>query len=178
MAEPAPPPAPRNPALLIVGAIGVFLVVIASFAAYFLWPRGERVGVLDLRAAAPSLGVDLAAGDTLNFRLDVTVGTNSSYPDSSRSRTNAVHDQLQASAVTASLVRDGSAPSSTQCGAFAGKATTVGSGSDDVASSGLPLDCSLKAPAAGRYTLTVRVAWVPKDIREAKLEVRRQRAGE
>ena len=178
MAEPAPSASPRDPALLVLGAIGLFLAVIASFAAYFLWPRGESVGVLDLRAPAPSLGVELAAGDTLSFRLDVTVGTTSGYPDSSRSRTNAVHDQLEASVITASLERDGTARHSTQCGAFDGKATTVGSGADDVASSGLPLDCALKAPAPGRYTLGVSVAWVPRDIREAKLEVRRQPAGE
>ncbi|HVJ20293.1 MAG TPA: hypothetical protein VM686_32985 [Polyangiaceae bacterium] len=156
--------------------MGIFLAGIASLAAYALWPRGKRVGVIDLRGEAPALGVDLAAGDTLSFRLDVTVGTASSYPNSSRSRTNAVHDELKDSALTVDLTRDGSAVGTTTCGAYDDRATTVSSGSDDVASSGLPLRCSLVAGAGGKYTLTARVVWVPKDIRAAKLTIHRQRA--
>lgn len=178
MASPEPSPPPRSPALLIVVAFAAFFVFFASFAAYFLWPRGERIGVLDLRAASPRFDVNLAAGDALNFRLDVTVGTASGYPNSSRSRTNAVHDQLEASAIKIALVNGGAPGGTTQCGAYDGKATTVSSGSDDVASSGLPLECSLVAKTPGRYTLIASVTWVPKDIRAAKLEVRRQRASD
>jgi hypothetical protein len=134
---------------------------------------------MDLRAAAPTLAVDLAAGDKLNFRLDVvTVGTASGYPDSSRSRSNAVHDELKASKLAVTLAEGDGPGSSTTCGAFDGKATTVSSSSSEVESSGLPLRCSLVAKTPGRHTLTARIEWVPKDVREAKLEVRRVQAAD
>ena len=169
---------PSGSALMVLVPMGICLAVIASLAAYFLWPRGERIGQLDLRAAAPQLGVDLAAGDTLSFRLDAKVGTTSGYPNSSRSRTNAVHDELAASKVTVELTLNGAAVGSTTCGAYDGKATTSSSSSDDVATSGLPLRCKLLARNAGKYQLSARVAWVPGDIRAATLEVRRQRPAE
>jgi hypothetical protein len=164
--------------LLVLVPMGIVLAGIASLAAYFLWPRGERVGTLDLRNPATSLDVTLAAGDKLNFRLDVTVGTTSGYPDSSRSRSNAVHDELEASKLAVDLGLGGNVTGSTTCGAFDGKATSGSSSSDEVESSGLPLRCSLVARAAGKYTLSTRVVWVPKDVREAKLEVWRQRASD
>jgi hypothetical protein len=160
---------------MVLVPIGICLAIITSLAAYFLWPRGERIGQLDLRAAAPQLDVDLAAGDTLNFRLDATV-RNRDYPNSSRSRTNAAHDQLAASKLTVELTLNGAAVGSATCGAFDGKATTTSSGSDDVATSGLPLRCTLRARSAARYQLRARVAWVPRDVRAATLEVRRERA--
>src|SRR5688572_21746088 len=130
--------------------MAIVLAGIASLAAYFLWPRGERVGVLDLRAAAPSLDLELAAGDSLSFRLDVTVATASGYPDSSRSRSAAVHEELEASKISAELALDGAAAGSTTCGAYDDKATTVSSSSQEVESSGLPLRCSLVARAPGK----------------------------
>jgi len=174
-----PPQTSQNSALLIPITIGIFVTVIASLAAYHFWPRGHRIGTMDLRAEESSLRVDLAAGDTLSFRFDVvTVGTASGYPDSSRGRTNAVHDELAASQLTVTLARAGVPDLSARCGAFDGKATTTSRSSDDVASSGLPLRCSLVAQATGEHTLTARVAWMPKDVRRATLEVRRQRAGD
>jgi len=173
------PPKPASPAILVPIAIATFLAVIGSCAAYFLWPRGEKVGSLDLRAAAPSLSVELRKGDTLSFRIDtVTVGTASGYPDSSRSRTNAVHDQLEDSIITATLALDGNTEASTQCGAFDGKATTSSSSETDVETSGLPLRCALVATKPGKHTLSASVVWVPQDVRKATLEVRRQRAGD
>jgi len=175
---PAPeaPPAPKSPSSLVGVTIAGFVVIIGSCAAYHLWPRGERLGVIDLRDS-PTLSVDVAAGDKLTFRLDtITVGTKSGYPDSSRSRTNQVRDELQASVITVTSVgSDGASKASTECGAFAGKSTTGSSDTDTVTSSGHPLDCSLDVPTAGAYTLTAKVAWVPKDVREAFLDVRRQK---
>jgi hypothetical protein len=160
--------------------MAIVLAGIASLAAYFLWPRGERVGVLDLRDAASSVGVELAAGDTLTFHLDVIVGTTSGgYPtDSSRSRRNVVHEQLEASKISVDFALEGNAGSATTCAAFDGKATTGSSDDEKVESSGLPLRCSFKARTPGKYTLTTRVVWVPQDVRKAKLEVWRQRAGD
>jgi hypothetical protein len=179
MANPEPSAAPRNPALIVFAAIGIFLTVIASFAAYFLWPRGQKVGVVDLLAAEPSLSVDLKAGDRLSFRIAaVIVGTDGGYPDSSSGRSNAVHDQLESSVVTVSLAPDGGPEASAQCGAYDGKATTGSSSETEVHSSGLPLRCSLVAAKAGKHTLAVSVAWVPDDMRKATLEVRRERAGD
>ena len=75
------------------------------------------------------------------------------------------------------VAADGVSKVSTECGAFAGKATSGSSDADSVTSSGLPIDCALEVPKAGVYTLTAKVAWVPKVVREAILEVRRQKAG-
>jgi hypothetical protein len=172
------PTAPRNPAVLVLVPMAIVLAVIGSCAAYFLWPRGQRVGSVDLLASEPSLRVELKPGDRLSFRLDVTVGTKSGYPDSSRGRSNAVHDQLETSIITVTLAQDGEPATTTKCGAYDGKATTVSSNSDDVESSGLPLTCSLIASKAGKHTLTTRVAWVPADLIKARLEVRRQRPDE
>ena len=175
MANPEPAKAPKNPALLVLVPMAIVLAVIGSCAAYFLWPRGQRVGAVDLLATEPGLKVDLKKGDTLSFRLDATVGTETGYPDSSRSRTNAVHDQLETSIITVTLTKDGSPQASTQCGAFDGKATTSSSSETDVETSGLPLRCGLVASQPGKHALAVSVAWVPKDMRKATLEVRRQR---
>lgn len=178
MAIPEPSKAPANPALLVLIPIALFLIVIGSCAAYFLWPRGEKIGAVDLLATTPALSVELRTGDRLSFRLDATVGTANGYPDSSRSRTNAVHDQLEQSIITITLAQDGSADASTQCGAYDGKATTSSSSETDVATSGLPLKCSLVAAKPGKHTLTASVTWTPEDMRRATLEVRRQRADE
>ena len=175
MASSGGSPAPKGSALMVLVPIGICLAIITSLAAYFLWPRGERIGRLDLRAPAPQLDVDLAAGDTLNFRLDATV-RDTGYPNSSRSRTTAVHDELAASKITVDLTLNGAPVGSATCGAFDGKATTTSSGSEDVTTSGLPLRCTLRARNPGKYQLRAGVAWVPRDVRAATLEVRRQRA--
>jgi hypothetical protein len=167
---------PKGSALMVLVPMGIVLAVIASLAAYFLWPRGERVGQLDLRAAAPRLEVSMAAGDTLSFRLDATVGTTSGYSNSSDSRTNQVHDQLEASKLTVDLILDAATVGSATCGAFDGKATTTSSGSDDIDTSGLPLRCMLEARRAGKHQVSARVVWVPRDVRAATLTVHRQRA--
>jgi hypothetical protein len=179
--SPSPEPTPpKSPASLVFGAFAIFFVIIGSCAAYFLWPRGDRLGAIDLRADKPTLSIDVASGDKLNFRIDTTtVGTTGGgYPNSSRSRINKVQDELQASRITiTSIGNDGVSKASTDCGAFAGKATTGSNDADSVTSSGLPLDCSIDVEKAGVYTLTAKVAWVPKDVREAILEVRRVKAG-
>jgi hypothetical protein len=180
-AEPAQPStAPKNnPSLLVFGTIAMFFAIFGSCAAYFLWPRGDRLGAIDLHAGPPTLSVDVGAGDKLNFRIDtITVGTiGGGYPaSSSKSRSNKVREELEASKVTITFVgNDGVSKASTECGAYAGKLTTGSSDADSVKSSGLPLDCSLNVEKAGAYTLTAKVAWVPKDVREAILEVRREK---
>src|SRR5262245_61863474 len=60
--SPDPHSAPKKSALLVLVPMGIVLVGIAGLAAYFLWPRGERVGAIDLRGDEPSMSVDLAAG--------------------------------------------------------------------------------------------------------------------
>lgn len=182
MADEATSPEPKKSIgpLMIFGAFAIFFAVFGSCAAYFLWPRGDRVGAIDLRAEPPTLSVDVGAGDKLNFRIDtITVGTTSAYGDSSRSRSNKVHAELKASRMTITAVTaDGVSKLSTECGSFADKATTGSTETDSVKSTGLPLDCALVVEKAGLYTVTAKVAWVPKDVREAILEVRRQKAGD
>ena len=164
---------------MVLGVIAFFFALIGSCAAYFLWPRGERVGAIDLRGDSLTLSTEVGAGDKLNFRIDtITVGTTSAYGDSSRSRSNKVQAELKASMMTVTAVTaDGASKLSTECGLFADKATTGSTESDSVKSNGLPLDCVLVAEKGGLYTITAKVTWVPKDVREAILEVRREKAG-
>ena len=121
MPDADPAPAQKSPAVLVFGAFGLFLAIIGSCGVYFLWPRGERLGAIDLRADPATLSVDLGAGDKLNFRIDtVTVGTTTGYSNSSRSRTNKVQEELKASVITITSVgNDGAAKASTECGASA-----------------------------------------------------------
>lgn len=181
MADAETSPAPKSPAPLVFGAIVIGFAIFGTCAAYFLWPRGDRLGAIDLRAGTPTLSVDVGAGDKLNFRIDtITVGTiGGDYPaSSSKSRANKVREELEASKITITFVgNDGVSKASTECGAYAGKLTTGSSDADSVESSGLPLDCSLAVEKAGVYTLSAKVAWVPKDVRVAILEVRREKAG-
>ena len=71
---------------------------------------------------------------------------------------------------------DGVVQATTECGAFAGKSTSGSSDGERIRKSGVPLDCSLAVPKAGVYTVSAKVAWVPKDVREAVVEVRRSKA--
>jgi len=68
----AAPRSGSSPGLLIASAFVVVLGSIGTCAAYFLAPRGERVGAIDLTAPAP-LTVNLAAPSTLSFRLEATL---------------------------------------------------------------------------------------------------------
>lgn len=180
MAE-AETPAPKNaPATLVIGTFALAFVIIGSCATYYLWPRGDRLGAIDLRADGSTLSLDAGAGDRLSFRIDtITVGTANGYPDnSSRSRANRVEEELQASKVVVTLVRSDGSKTSTECSAFAGKSTTGSTDADSVQKSGMPLDCALAVEKAGSHTLSAKVTWVPKDVRQAILEVRRQKAGD
>ena len=107
MADAETSPARGNPALLVFGAIAICFAIIGSCAAYFLWPRGDRLGAIDLRGGTPTLSVDVGSGDKLNFRIDtITVGTiGGGYPgDDSDSRSNKVREDLQASKITITFV--------------------------------------------------------------------------
>lgn len=163
--------------MIVLVPIALVVTLIGTCAAYALWPRGERMGAIDLRADDSKLMVEAGAGDKLSFRIEtVTVGTIDGYPNSSTSRSNKVREELEASKITiTSVSSDASVKTSTECGAYAGKATTGSSDADSVKSSGHPLDCSLEVDKTGVYTLTARVRWVPKDVREAVLEVRREK---
>ena len=178
MAAVESPPTPQNPRALIFVAFALATMIIGSCAAYYLWPRGDRLGAIDLRAATPSLSIDVGDGDKLTFRIEtVSVGTVSGYPSSSRSRTNSVEEELRASKISITCVgSDGVVQATTECGAFAGKSTRGSSDGERIRKSGVPLDCSLAVPKAGVYAVSAKVAWVPKDVREAVVEVRRSKA--
>jgi hypothetical protein len=174
-------PAPKKSGLVVLVPILIVFGIIGTCSAYFLWPRGERLGAIDLRANPATLSIDVGAGDRLNFRIDtITVGTiGGGYPDnSSRSRMNRVEEELEKSVITLTAVgKDGASQASTECRGYAGKSTTGSSESDSVTKTGIPLDCGLVVEKAGVYTLTAKVVWVPKDVRQALLEVRREKAG-
>lgn len=94
--------------MVVLGGIG-------TCAAYFLAPRGEPVGAIDLVAPAP-LTVNLAARSTLSFRLDATLPMPTNEP-STRAKHNAVYNTLGESRLVLTATREGGAPSVARCAA-------------------------------------------------------------
>ena len=154
----------------------MFSVGLATCLAIYIWPKGERVGDVDLQAPASALALDLSAGDALHFRVAVTVGTNA-YPGSSRARRDAIYERLRASAITIFDAGPGGAALSTTCFAYDGKSTSSSGSSSEVSMTGIPITCTLAALAAGRHTIKAKVAWAMNaEIHAATLEVRRELA--
>ncbi len=165
------PRSPKNPAGVILACFVLFGVVIGTLAAYYLGPKGERVGELDFQKAS-TLALDLPTTRALNFRLDVTVATRGAQ-SSSRATRDAIYEKLRASTITVSDTGPTGATQSTTCAAFEGKSTSAGSSSSEVEIHGIPIVCSLAPLAPGRHSLTGKVVWVKDlDVRVAALEVR------
>ncbi|MDO9020928.1 MAG: hypothetical protein Q8S73_00430 [Deltaproteobacteria bacterium] len=162
-----------SPGLLIAGAFAVVLGGIGTGAAYFLTPRGERVGAIDLAAPAPAaLTVNLAARSTLSFRLDATLPSPSSE-SSSRAKRNAVYDTLGESRLVLTATREGGARRTARCAAYEGRFVSASDTESEVAVSGIPLSCAFADADPGRYAITAEVTWARGvTARRASLEVR------
>ena len=170
---PESPQSSKRTWILFVAFFAIFTVGLITFIAIYLRPKGERVGNLDLQAPASALTLDLPAGDSLNFRLDVTVGTNG-YPNSSRARRDAIYERLRASTITVSRTGPAGAAVSTTCGAYDGKSTSSSGSSSEVSVGGIPITCAFAALAPGRHVIDAKVVWAKDaEVRTATLEVRR-----
>lgn len=174
---PAPGPARSSKVtILFVGFFAVFAIGLTTFFVIYLWPTGERVGDLDLRAPGKSITLAVQAGDTLHFRIDATVGT-SAYPTGARERKYAIYDRLRASTITISDAPVGGAPVTTTCAVYDGKSTSSSGNTSEVTIGGIPITCIFATPAPGSHVITAEVAWAKDaEVRGAKLEVRRERA--
>ena len=167
----APPRSGSSPGLLIAGAFALVFGGIGTGAAYFLAPRGERVGAIDLAAPA-ALTVNLAARSTLSFRLDATLPSPTSE-SSSRAKRNAVYDTLGESRLVLTATREGGARRTVRCAAYEGRFVSASDTEAEVAVTGIPLTCTFADADAGRYVITAEVAWARGvTARRASLEVR------
>lgn len=159
---------------MILACFVLFAIGIAAVAWITLRPRGERVGDLDLQTPLSTLQLDVPAASTLNFRLEVTVGT-SGPQTSSRATRDAIYKKLGESEITLSDAGPNGNALSTRCAAFDGKSTSAGSSSSEVSISGIPIACTLSTLAPGRHVLTAKVVWAKDtEVRTATLEVRRE----
>ncbi len=144
---------------------------IGTCAAYFLAPRGERVGAIDLIAHAP-ITVNLAARSKLSFRLDATLPSPTNE-HSSRSKRNAVYNTLGESRLVVTVTREGGAPQVTRCAAYEGRFVSASDTNTEVAVTGIPLTCAIDDASPGRYTITAQATWARGvTARRASLEVR------
>lgn len=169
--DPSPPRSGSSPALLIAVAVVVVLGGIGTCAAYFLAPRGERVGAIDLVAPAP-LTVTLAASGALSFRLDATLPSPTNE-NSSRAKRNAVYATLGESRLVLTATREGAPPRVARCAAYEGRFVSASDTTTEVAVHGIPLTCRFDNASAGRYVVAAQVTWA-RGVRasRASLEVR------
>jgi hypothetical protein len=135
--------------------VGVMILLIGAPIAYFVWPRGDRIGEIDLGAQDASLTIPATGKTRLLFRLDVEPGG------------RTVERGLSASTVLIQL--EGSAVTQTTCPAI-GRGAMSGSPS---ALEGIVLACELRLPPSGNVRVRARPMWAPGFApRRAVLEVR------
>lgn len=177
MMQNAPPDRPGNAtgnaktkanARLVVPLVIVFAVampVLGAIMAFSLrdlvFPPGEAIASLDLRAPTAETAVDLAAGDKLIFRADVAA------------LGGGLKTSLRRVRLTAGLRPPAGPARSTSCAIYNGGAKSSSSGLTKSRLTGTSNDCELVADTAGRYTLRVQAAWGTLSPTEARLEIRR-----
>ena len=162
------PAASKKTWTLFVGFFVLFGVGLTTSMAIYLWPKGERIGSIALQAPASALELDVASGDVLHFRIDVTVGT-STYPTSARARSDAIYTRLRASTLTLTT-----GPRTTTCGAYDGKSMSSSGSSSEVTLGGIPVTCTFEGLPPGRHVVTAKVSWAKDaEVHAATLEVRR-----
>lgn len=108
-----------------------------------VWPRGEKVGQLDLLTEGAKLKVPTRAHGRLLFRLDVQPGG------------KVTTAKLRNSSLSIELVLDG-AKVSTSCAAYSGVAMM----SSPNSVKGIMIGCELPTDSASGGELTARATWV------------------
>lgn len=140
--------------------VGLLIIVaLAGTLTFALWPRGEKVGVIQLATGSGSLAVERRQGSSLLFRLDLEDGG------------RVVQRHLEKSTVTVELEEDGKRTGTSTCPAYSGRAAAGGK----TGMSGIVLDCRLPMHGAGSANVHARVSWEPGfNPKGAVLEVRRE----
>lgn len=161
-------PAPRRtkpPVLLIVLAAVGLSVVGVGVLVFSLWglvfPPGEAIAVLDLRAPSAEAPVELTAGDKLIFRADVA------------SRRSFLKTDLRRTTLRVALRPPAGSERTSSCAIYDGGANSSSSGPSGSRLTGTSNDCELSADVAGRHVVRAQVAWGAIAPTEARLEVRR-----
>lgn len=154
-----------------------FYVIVAAFVvtgAVIVWmvsPRGSKVGttVAHPFSGAPVM-VELAAGDTLAFRLDVAV-TRERSDDDEKDR---LHDELARSTLT--VRAKGPEELVATCPSWAGRVLMSSTLGDQLSLTGVLVECEIPIVRPGNYAVTGLIAKAAGlKIERAELEVRRDR---
>jgi hypothetical protein len=133
--------------------IGGFAIVLFGVIAFFVWPRGKRIGEIDLLADDASTVVAVKAGARLVFRMDVGPGgTTAEY-------------KLRESKITIA-VEDGA---SSTCDAYPGAAMSESPSGWE----GMVLSCEIRLSKSGDAKVRATAQWA-QGFRPSKamLEVR------
>jgi hypothetical protein len=142
----------RGGALRVIAPVVVMIALITTPLAYCLWPRGEKIGSIDLTSKDPSLPVTLTAGTRLVFRLDFAPNT------------KVVARRLRESTIMVEIV-DGAPTEKATCPAYEGSSMT--------GLSGIPLSCELRIARSGPVRLRAKGQWHSElEPESAMLEVR------
>jgi hypothetical protein len=132
---------------------------------------GDAVGQVD--AMKPStLDVDLAAGETLRFRVDDEVELIS--PEHQRMPRRTVIEFLQKSELVVT-VKDPKGSNSVRC-PLSGNGTTEGMSGPRLFQKGIVVSCAYPVAQAGKHQISATVVWRPEvKPLSATVEVRREK---
>lgn len=157
---------------VVASVVVLFTVGVTGAVVFLVWPSGRAVGETPCYPPGRPIDVELAAGDRLVFRIDVSAemgGTQESDED-------RAHDRLRDSKLTVTAARAGAAPLTASCGSYANRAMTSSIGNRTMRLGGVLVDCEIPITTAGTYA--VGGAITPTSgftIHKATLEVRRAR---
>lgn len=157
---------------LVASALVFFTVGSAALVFWIVWPSGKAVGETPCYPPGRPIDVELAAGDRLVFRIDVSVemaGSNDSDED-------RAHERLRDSKLTVTAARAGAAPLTASCGSYANRAMMTSIGNRTLSLRGVLVDCEIPIAAAGTYAVSGAIAPTSGlSMNKATLEVRRAR---
>lgn len=138
--------------------------------------RSEKLGTLDLQTKHASFALDAQPGDTLHFRMDLSVTAPSLEGKSNRDSKYPIYDAMKRSQITLTAKDAAGQTRTTSCGAFETGALSSSQSGNRMSKNNMPLDCTIAVASAGRHALTGTVAWDPMLVpSEAKVEVRREK---
>jgi hypothetical protein len=166
---------------VVVMALGLlsvsFVVGLSVLIFHMLRPRGEKIGVASLTDPEASLLVNASAGDTLSFRIDVSVGLARVTLLSDDELERQASKQLQSSLLTVRAAGPSGRERVATCPAYKGRAASTSITSATLARSGMLNDCVIVLDAPGAWTLRGRVAWASDlTVQSAALEARLEAA--
>lgn len=149
-----------------------FLVLFGSLFGTAACAKGKPIGELDLFAKDAALTVQASQGDTLHFRVDVSVDMAELESTRGEKRGSAAKDALHRSQLTIN-VRDKSGATAAVSCPLDGSGTMQSMSGSKLTETGLNVSCKNPITSAGAYVITASVVWQPgiKPL-SGKLEVR------